>query len=68
MIHDLVWKLYPETTDINSRYKKRAIVRNMKRAICSSRYRQHQERPDKSSEHSKGDHNTPQRSRPERVL
>lgn len=32
MIHDLVWKLYPETTDINSRYKKRAIVRNMKRA------------------------------------
>ncbi len=32
IIHDLVWKLYPETTDINSRYKKRAIVRNMKRA------------------------------------
>ncbi|HQF09206.1 MAG TPA: glycosyltransferase family 1 protein [Spirochaetota bacterium] len=32
LIHDLVWKLYPETTDINSRNKKRAIVRNMNRA------------------------------------
>ncbi len=32
LIHDLVWKLYPETTDINSWYKKRAIVKNMKRA------------------------------------
>ncbi len=32
LIHDLVWKLYPETTDVNSWHKKRAIVRNMKRA------------------------------------
>jgi glycosyltransferase involved in cell wall biosynthesis len=32
LIHDLVWKLFPETTDMNSRYKNRAIVRNMKRA------------------------------------
>lgn len=32
LIHDLVWKLYPETTDINGFLKKRLIVRNMKRA------------------------------------
>lgn len=32
LIHDLVWKLYPETTDVNTWYKKHAIVRNMKRA------------------------------------
>jgi glycosyltransferase involved in cell wall biosynthesis len=32
LIHDLVWKLYPETTQIDNAVLKRIIVRNMKRA------------------------------------
>jgi len=32
VIHDLVWKLYPETTQINNIILNRLIVRNMKRA------------------------------------
>jgi glycosyltransferase involved in cell wall biosynthesis len=32
LIHDIVWQLYPETTNINGFLKKRIIVRNLRRA------------------------------------
>jgi glycosyltransferase involved in cell wall biosynthesis len=32
LIHDLVWKLYPETTSMNSVFKNMLITRNMKKA------------------------------------